>query len=913
MLGRAPATRWLSTVALLGVLLVAVAAPADAAAGDLTARGERAFAEIAACAATADHLLVAIVVDESSSLQRTDPGNDRVGAIEAAIDALETVQAGSGGRVTVEASLATFSGSYTELVPWGVVSGRHADVLLRAASSDLPGRNAGEYTDYRAALSGAAGALAERAAAVGTGACSVILWLTDGQLDVPGSGEADAWRELCEPNGLVDGIRRAGSSIVAVALAADSGSQAAVWREDLRAVAEGMGGGATCGSVPLSAGETPGAYLRADEPSALRRLFAGVGALIRGGTPASSVRCPGAQCLGGTFPIAVDAGVSGFRAVLEGTSDAARLLAPDGSRVEVRPGSSTVAGADLTVSSRDGLTVVSVTHPGGAPESSVWRLETGATADAPTVVDLYVVWGAALTISAPEGVIVGQPSRLLVTLRYPDGSRVPREAFEAFRVRLLAGDAEIPLTWDSDGTAAGEVEVPAGSAVAAVSLAAAASATSAPSGTMLGETRASLVVPTALPAAYPRLDTASLTFGTLVGAAAGDGALRLVGAERGATRACLSGTSLEGPSRAGGLALAAPECVDIPAGERVEWPFTLTADAVADGSVAGAATVTLTAVDGQRMDIALDVAAVMVRPVNEPLRWGIAAALVAVGLLVPLVIGWVSNAVLGRFPASPRTMVAVVPVLFSARGPRRGDGAEPLVRADDFRYAGYAEAGRVREVHVADLVFRRSLPLWPLGEPSAWFSSGNTREVVASTDRREPFSHGGRRARADFGLASHLYLAVSRTADDAGEFPGRLVCVGTDDAGLAELARAAAGSASAGSDVWAQIYRELRSLTPEPETGTPAGPGGQEGVGVAQGGAGESPPVDEDAAPADDAPVPATAGGYRPPSIFGAGAAPAKSPPLTRTASSPERPGAPPPAGRPASIPPAGRPPSIFD
>ena len=86
----------------------------------------------------------------------------------------------------------------------------------------------------------------------------MILWFTDGQLDVPGSGEAEAWGQLCEPQGMVEGIRRAGTAIVAAALVAEDTPQTAVWRDELRAVAEGYGTSTTCGATPLAAGLSAG-------------------------------------------------------------------------------------------------------------------------------------------------------------------------------------------------------------------------------------------------------------------------------------------------------------------------------------------------------------------------------------------------------------------------------------------------------------------------------------------------------------------------------------------------------------------------------------------------------------------------------------------------------------------------------
>ena len=128
-----------------------------------------------------------------------------------------------------------------------------------------------------------------------------------------------------------------------------------------------------------------------------------------------------------------------------------------------------------------------------------------------------------------------------------------------------------------------------------------------------------------------------------------------------------------------------------------------------------------------------------------------------------------------------------MPVTFSARGPERADGSRAMLAPDDFRYAGYGEVSKRREVQVAGLHFGRSLPLVPFREPSAWFSSLDPEEIVASTDRRRPFTDDGRRAHVGFGLASRLYLALAPQPDAGGDFRGQLVVLGDDDAGLSEL------------------------------------------------------------------------------------------------------------------------------
>ncbi|WP_170297346.1 vWA domain-containing protein, partial [Georgenia thermotolerans] len=249
---------------VLAAALLLLAPPARAQADALSDVGQRTFAQVAGCAAGADHLLVAIVVDESSSLRATDPGNRRVEAIATAVSSLAALPR-AGGRLDVEANLATFGSAYTELVPWGGVEGAHADALVGAARAELPRRDRADETDYRVALRGAQQSLQQRQAALGGTSCPVLLWFTDGELDV-GAATPAAAAQLCDPQGLVDGLRGARIPVVAVALFTDSGPGAVppAAREQLRAIAEGGGDGTRCGAQPVPADAAPGAYLRAD-------------------------------------------------------------------------------------------------------------------------------------------------------------------------------------------------------------------------------------------------------------------------------------------------------------------------------------------------------------------------------------------------------------------------------------------------------------------------------------------------------------------------------------------------------------------------------------------------------------------------------------------------------------------------
>ena len=321
------------------------------------------------------------MVDESGSLRSTDPRNMRVPAITSAIDALQELKASAPGRLSVEVSMSTFARGYDRLVGWGELNPRHADRLRAAATDELPQRNSGDATDYRQALKGSQRQLDTRAEQLaGKSVCKVMLWFTDGALDVE-SATATAAEELCRRQGIVDAVRRDQVSVVALALFTAGGGVTDAQRDQLRAVAEGTGQAVPCGKTPIPADASSGVYLSADDPAALRRLFAGATALISGGTAGPTAECPTTSCPKGRFSFDLDPGVGGFRVVADVGADGTgpTLMTPDGQRLTLPVSgreSFPVQGGSLEAFARDGLvtaTMMSKSLPTRRPTGrSIW-------------------------------------------------------------------------------------------------------------------------------------------------------------------------------------------------------------------------------------------------------------------------------------------------------------------------------------------------------------------------------------------------------------------------------------------------------------------------------------------------------------------------------------------------------------
>ncbi|WP_157277258.1 hypothetical protein [Oerskovia sp. Root22] len=865
---RRVATASVATVSLLATALLVgtMTAPgAVASTGDLSDAGARGFADVASCAAGADHLLAAVVVDESGSLQQTDPDDLRVGAILTALDSLAGLQTSAGDRMSVEANLGVFGTTYSELVGWGPVTGPHGDELASAADEQIPSRNKAKTTDYRAALRGAQASLDARGSSLGGETCKVVLWFTDGKLDLgdiskdglAGPATEAARTELCSAQGIADVLRGDGIAIVALALFTEGAGSTVTEldREQLRAVAEGTGGsGTSCGTVPVSAHDTGGAYLRADQPDALRRLFAGAGALIEGGTPGLSVNCPDALCVDGVLPIATDIGVGRFRAVLEVATGAQTptLFAPDGSQVPLAAGTSQLAGADVVTTSRDGLITVDVVFPGHGSAGGQWRLTTDPATS--TVIDLYYFWGIALDVQAPDGLVIGETHDVTVTPRHGDGEPVDPTMLGTLDVSLLVDGSDVPLSGRDDGTFVASVAIPGGGAASEIAVEATARATTVPSNIALGPVTTSITMPTALPPSYPSVTPTSLVLPAMVGDEAATGTITLTGSDRGDTRACFGASALEGPQDAGTVTASADEpCVDVPSGETVTVGVSLSAEHPADGRVQGVLPVTLTGVDAaQDITVDLAVSSSMVRPVDEGKRWGFTAGLVLLALLIAYLVAHLSRLVSDRYSLGGMPHAASIPVTVSNSGVVRSD--EPtadLPGVDDFHR--FHVAGRTGRFDIAGLHFGRSFSWVNPWSSARCFVRGASGDIVV-TNGRNGYVDDEYATRAPVTLPGvrQFYLVVTPGRPDASTVDARLVLLVDGTRGLAEPS-AAWRERLADYPSWPEVFSAIvTARAARSERAAEARPGRADGARSPAGTAGSpapAPAMDRTAAP----------------------------------------------------------------
>ena len=782
--------------------LLSVAPAAAAVAKPKPADG---FTQIAGCISGADNVLASIVVDESLSLRTTDPKANRVQGITSAIDSLEQLAESTGKTVNVETSLSTFARSFDTLVGWDTLTPRTAEQLRTAASAELPNRDSGDATDYRQALVGAQRRLDSRAQSLGDpSACKVLLWFTDGALDVDEATQTAA-TEICQRGGIADAIRHDGINVVALALFTPGANVSQAQRDQLKAVAEGTGGSTTCGTVPISSDDAIGVYLPADDPASLQLLFAGAGALVAGGTAGDSVNCPSSACPSGKFSFTIDPGVAAARIVLQ-TDAPVTLTTPSGSQVAVdESGSGQHDGADVSVLQRGGLTTLNLEFDPYSAKATDWVVDTSA----PTKLQLYWFWGAKLN-PITTSLTAGVSNKVKFQLVDSGGAPFPPGTYKRLIPTVSIGGAQLPATINGAGIVTTTYELRADNVPASLTASATVRAITEPSGLEMGPLVTTARLAVQLPPAFPTVSPNKLDFGTLTGLGSRSATLNVKGSSLGRTQVCVKGSSflVPGGDPDGSLISAANKCVSVAKSGTADLELKVTPGTSADGVAIGTVNLALESADGEHLSLSVPATLDMTRPVDEAKRWEYIAALTLLALLIPLLLLIGSNVlILGRFSVTSGTRVAKVPVTVSPSGVTRRGGGDLLV-AEDLKNVSFSGTKRATRFPIegAGLTIRASR-LLSLGAPRGIGSAPGARKLVSGTGSQD-FANRPHDAPVSLGAVDASFVAIEdSTLTD--EYSGSLIVVVPASVDLSG-ARLRAGKLNSATD-WRRILANLDS------------------------------------------------------------------------------------------------------
>lgn len=760
-------------LALAGILALAV----TPAAGATTARSATAggFSQIAGCISGADNLLVSVVVDESRSLRTTDPSSLRVQGITTAIDSLEQLTTAIGDETNVEVSLSTFARSFSTLVGWRTLDAPTAQRLRSTAERSLPTRDAGDATDYRQALTGAKRQLDKRQRALGDPhACKLLLWFTDGALDVD-EQTGRAAQELCQVGGIADAVREDGIAIVALALFRPEGGVTQAQRDQLRSVAEGTGGGQTCGRSPIPSDSAGGVYLRADDPAALQQLFAGAGALVAGGTPVAEVACPSARCRDGVYRLDIDAGLAGARVLVNGSgANRVSVVSPSGRRIKLTNGDAErVDGAVVSYLVRDRLATVNIMYDPYASTRSRWQVRSTGAND----LGVYWFWGAELRAET-QAVRAGVDTELAFRLEDQNGDPLSTDLYRNVQAKIRVGTEDVPARITPQGVLVGSFRQEVTDVPSSLPVSATLSVRSVPGSVLLGPITVSGRLPVELPPAYPTVTPELLDFGQVEGVESRTRTLTATGSEMGPTTVCVTASDIavpgEGP--ASDLIKPSPECLDLKPVERGALTVTLAPEVSAEGVATGSVTLTMTAADGSEdVELAVPVRLEMARHVDESTRLALLLALLLLALLVPAALLVGSNLILARFLMTSTSRTATKSVRVTPTGLHSLNGT-PLLEPEDFENAGFSGTKRGGRLPIDGTgITLRARRIFSLKEPEGVGSTSVGQHLVSSA---MPYRTSvPAEAPASLGEVDAAFVILNPSGASAAEAHGTLVMV----------------------------------------------------------------------------------------------------------------------------------------
>ncbi len=793
--------------------LTAAAAPSGSAVTDF-----------GACLASQRSGDLLVMIDESSSLQTSDPGAARVTSAEYLVGQLAAFEKSSG--VDLNVAVAGFADTYSVDLDWTALDGGTLPAINEALDG-FRARNQGIDTDYWLALDGARETLAARTAGVeGAGSCQAVAWFSDGKIDFTSRGDTrkpyapdtsldsqagvdqvvgTATESICRPGGVADQLRSSGVVLFGIGLAAGTASPADF--DVMRSIATGEPSGATtCGAI---SSPSPGDFFLAQNIDEL--LFAFDAFSTPGQSPLSREAgvCAQSVCEEGKHRFVLDRSIGGV-AVL-GSADmeglVPTLVSPLGDQVPLpdtsQEGRTDVGGVNIDYRWQSARTISIEMSNASAPQwQGLWSLvfvDPAGSSSARSKSNIHIsgnlfpAWKVQHTVAIHSG----EPS-VPVDLAIVDSARseIDPESLlgrASLSVVLIGQDGQqrtvaagIPKDGIDQPVALDLTDVPAGRATLRLTL----DVTTADALTVSGQTEPgtplapqSVDIPLAIapPIGYPTLPS-KIDFGTLEGSGqfgadvpvAGPGCVWLPGSP--------PASVLASPDGAGSITVAssiaaAAECVQVEEGQTGSIPVSLSVPNSVNGVVNGL--VTLMVAPAGELDRALAVDVPFTAALEKPLDKGnfILALIVALllGPGIPLLLLYGGKWFTSRIPA--RTLKAQqFPVTVSGSTVLR-DGRPFALTDRDLIEVVRGLDSPARQLDIGGLVLRTRVGRSPVGAGFVVVESG----VRAGASGSSP-STSGPRPHARLPLAVHNTWFVLH--DPAGPFDAAtVVLLVGDDAG----------------------------------------------------------------------------------------------------------------------------------
>ena len=732
---------------------------------ELSAVAKHAFDQVGQCmsgeSATLD---VLYLLDSSSSLQDTDPKGLRADIVAQSIQQLGFISQSRG----VNVAISTFDLSYVPRLPWTKVSAKSAQGLASTVQKAVRDWDGGGGTNWEQALAGAQKTLTS--SPQGRSACKVVVWLTDGGINVTGSGDdltanIEAMDRICgvDPvtiarsasGTIIDELRTSGVHVLGVLLRNDTylESEPSLNRQRdlsllsyMKPIVEGTATandfgftlqepGAdheySCGQTPVPVDAASGAFIVGKDPISLAFEFGSLANRMLSGSPLD---------ISSTNPhvFTIDQGMNGFD--IQVASPEWSLSGPNGK--VVADSTTKVASGDVTVNEAGVLTTIRVRGVTVKPGS--WSIEQSS---GPTpVVFVYSL----LTLKASaDGLYAGRENPILVEALGPGGqpARLDEYAtahFSAFAIGRGGAKTDVPCVAASQPAkfscefrpdAVGDYRL-----VGALSL-------TTKSGASLAPVPLSLVVGVEPVPEFPKIAPTTVQLSPLDGRrGAAQGTIHLEGPARGDGEICFAAASEVKinkdplPERQSSYTFAGlpwGECISIASGESKDLILSVENDQAASGLVTGTLVVSLKSMtSGEVLAQSVDFEFESVRQATPPL-W-LVAGLLLLGILLPLVFLYVRAITAARLSLKGM-QTAVIPVRLTF-----SDGVVSLVKGtgitgdgglfvlDDWKYLS-TSVGRPRTFNAgAGVLLRAHAPRIPINPIEARAEAPQGTRVVSS-------------------------------------------------------------------------------------------------------------------------------------------------------------------------------------
>lgn len=737
-----------------------------ATADDGATAGATAIDDLAACIQGSRSLAVVFLIDESGSLQTSDPDNLRVDAAEAALDSLTSLTQGpKAGRIQLDVTFAAFSNRYRTVQDWTAVSDTTTPTLIKTLESYRK-LNQGTDTDFVNALTGARAALADRSAALtadgGDAPCKAVLLFTDGKYDIgvrtpddidelgatkpyapditldseanAAKAEAAGRAALCDQGGLADGVRGDSITLLTVALTGRVDPEA---QKFLEAFSTGSAEGTTCGK-PVE--RAAGAFVSASDVDRLVARFDEVAVRVAGGTlvPGAAVTmCGKDPCPNGTRSLTVDASVRRLRilALAPKPGLAVRLTGPGGEVTVDKAGDVSLGAAKGTARTIAGRgLVVEVDRPDDADswtgEWTVTLLDpTGKQEGKPATLNTYLYSDLKVAFTGKPALTRGEAQPITAAPVLPEGVEADLvDATVVVRIDdpIKGTTRRVALDGPPNGPYAGDVEVPtsytSNYAEASVELEGTTS-----SGARITARSAPEQVLVERPGEAIQFAPAVIALPSITGEGSSSAPLLLVG---GQSAGCVwfGKATSDAPDGAGEIkvrydgkdVVGQGNCIEVAGGKASQVVIEVQPSGRASGTANGILEVHEQVQGGKASVTQVPYHVDLALGIDETRRLFLAIVLVAVGIALPLALLYLVNVLSARFQSLDAVRGAVIPVRVDGRMLYRTDGARlrPLsVTADDFE--SMVGTGGPRRFAFGGVEFRAKASRNPFGAAMA--------------------------------------------------------------------------------------------------------------------------------------------------------------------------------------------------